>query len=373
VRASDVEDAIFLAQQIKKHAPDTILITNWADLLYLRPDDNSDLRGMLIFSTYPLFTMNQLWSSDPTDSLENRIQFPFDEAEGEYNATLALLEPPDQSREHQPDDKNSNLAEIPTLSICTAIVVEQLWNSRSFDLISLPFDNFGTEFKPSNQLPLLEYGSPFHEVPGSPGLWIDLVGRDSLWPIGYRPLTPTLDNCSYIDQLEPAPRLVSNSNEPSGTQFGSADEPPTNYHLMLERTRGLFNGAFLILLVVLGAACILFSIVIADDSPVHSPDPKKLSESPPYKTPANDSVSNLVPTNNATELPATAPEENSRVNAKSGSTEKGATDATAKPVTQERPEIALIGTSLTPNPTKEMTNFHGPVNPPILVRAASQH
>jgi hypothetical protein len=217
--------------------------------------------------------------------------------------------------------------------------------------------NFGTEFKPSNQLPLLEYGSPFHEVPGSPGLWIDLVGRDSLWPIGYRPLTPTLDNCSYIDQLEPAPRLVSNSNEPSGTQFGSADEPPTNYHLMLERTRGLFNGAFLILLVVLGAACILFSIVISDDSPVHSPDPKKLSESPPYKTPANDSVSNLVPTNNATELPATAPEENSRVNAKSGSTEKGATDATAKPVTQERPEIALIGTSLTPNPTQGNDQF----------------
>src|SRR5262249_15972303 len=88
--ATDVRDRIFLAREIRRHCPDTVLFTFSADLLYLHTDSGLDFHGMLVVSPYPLLNMNQLWT-DPSRGVRSRVQFPTYTAQGIYNATLALL------------------------------------------------------------------------------------------------------------------------------------------------------------------------------------------------------------------------------------------------------------------------------------------
>jgi hypothetical protein len=130
IAATDVEDLIFLAQQIRRSCPDTVLVTSTADLRFLHSEVNSDLRGMLVFSTYPLFPPNQSWTY-PFLGQAGLTQFPSDNAEGVYNAVLILL-----------GDDNK----------------------------------------------MLEYGSPFDQTSPKPPLWVSIVGNDSLWPIAVMPV-----------------------------------------------------------------------------------------------------------------------------------------------------------------------------------------
>jgi hypothetical protein len=123
--SSDVEDRIFLAQELRYHCPDAKLVTSSSDLLYLHSDAVSDLQGMLVFSTYPLLTIDQLWTYPFSGA---RLQFPTDSSEGVFNATLALL--------HEEDE-------------------------------------------------MLEYGHPFENDSRLPGLWVTVVGRNDLWPAAF--------------------------------------------------------------------------------------------------------------------------------------------------------------------------------------------
>src|SRR5206468_47937 len=88
--ATSSRDKLFLAQQIRKYCPDVRLFTFGSDILYTHPDYRSYLEGMIVASTYPLFNKNQRWTF-PFQGGEGRLQFPIDEVEGIYNATLALL------------------------------------------------------------------------------------------------------------------------------------------------------------------------------------------------------------------------------------------------------------------------------------------
>jgi len=142
--ATDVEDLIFLAQQIRIYCPDTVLVTSTADIRFLHSDVNPDLRGMLVFTTYPLFHANQSWTY-PFRGEEMRLQVPSDNAEGVYNAFLALL----GMRER-----------------------------------------------------MQEYGSPFTRVSRQPPLWVTIVGRDNFWPVAI--LEASENNC-YLYQEESHP------------------------------------------------------------------------------------------------------------------------------------------------------------------------
>lgn len=129
ILATDSRDIMFLAQEVREHSPATVLFTFGPDLLFLHPEINQTLRGMLIVTSYPLTNSNQLWSvpSHP----EARLQFPDDGTEGVYNATLALLR----------DDKD-----------------------------------------------MVEFSPPFKEVTKASGqtgppVWITVVGRDRLLPV----------------------------------------------------------------------------------------------------------------------------------------------------------------------------------------------
>jgi hypothetical protein len=127
--STDIRDQIFLANEIRKHAPNVVLFTLGADLIYLHSDINLDFQGMLVASTYPLFAKNQLWTY-PFAGNQYRLQFADHTSQGTYNATLALL-----------------------------------------------------GLRPE----MLEYGDPFpqKETRDKPGIWISAVGKDDLWPVDY--------------------------------------------------------------------------------------------------------------------------------------------------------------------------------------------
>lgn len=87
--ATDVRDKLFLGEELRRRMPDVQFFTYESNVLYLRSDKNLALRGMLVFSTYPLILDNQ-WST--TDTTQNqRFAFGSDGMQGTYNATLMLL------------------------------------------------------------------------------------------------------------------------------------------------------------------------------------------------------------------------------------------------------------------------------------------
>jgi hypothetical protein len=134
---TDVRDRIFLAREIQQRAPDVTLFTYTSDQLYLHTDYNAAFRGMLVVSPYPLFSANLVWT-EPHEGIRSRLLFPNGNAQGVYNAVLALLGRDDV---------------------------------------------------------MLEYARPFETArPGAstvPPLWLSVVGRDAIWPVtllDYQPL-----------------------------------------------------------------------------------------------------------------------------------------------------------------------------------------
>jgi hypothetical protein len=86
--ATDVRDKLFLGDEIRRRVPDVQFFTYESNVLYLRSDRTSALRGMLVFSTYPLLLQNQRADSGSRTELRT---FASDGAEGVYNATLVQL------------------------------------------------------------------------------------------------------------------------------------------------------------------------------------------------------------------------------------------------------------------------------------------
>ena len=141
--STNVRDQIFLANKIRELAPNVVLFTSNADLIYLHSDVNLDFRGMLLITTYPLFSRNQLWTY-PFQAEKFRLQFPTDTAQGVFNAALALLEKPEL---------------------------------------------------------MLEYGRPFdfgqgHNDRRAPPIWLSAVGKNGIWPI--RLLSATQSSRNYL-------------------------------------------------------------------------------------------------------------------------------------------------------------------------------
>ena len=99
ILATDVRDTIFLAREIHLHCPSTLAFTVNSDLLYTHPEASPSTRGMLVFTPYPLFDLNQVWTP-PFLGEASRLQFSNQAAEGVYNATLALLGRPLQMLEY---------------------------------------------------------------------------------------------------------------------------------------------------------------------------------------------------------------------------------------------------------------------------------
>jgi len=149
IGATDIRDVIFLARELREHSPSTVIFALNADLLYAHPEANPNTRGMLVVSSYPLFTLNQLWmSQNPAKGGDTRIQFPDQGSEGIYNAMSNLLNP-----------------EAPLLEY-----------GSPFDRRTNPKNNDGQDN--DKALP----------VESAPPIWIVAVGRDGFWPVAIRSL-----------------------------------------------------------------------------------------------------------------------------------------------------------------------------------------
>jgi hypothetical protein len=189
--ATDVEDLVFLAHEIRLTCPDIILFTMQANIRYLTSDANPDLQGMPVFSTYPLFEMTQRWIS-PFDS-PNQIQFQSNASEAEYNAILAYLGAVAHGGEDAAPD-------------------------------SLQERN------------MLDYATPF-TVPNdggktSPVLWASVVGHDAIWPLAYHEVDKEFLEDNRLRLIErTAFECTSTSNSSSNAASSSkplaSSTPPT--------------------------------------------------------------------------------------------------------------------------------------------------
>jgi hypothetical protein len=137
IAASDVEDTIFLAREVRASSPNVMLISLNASVLFLHSEVNPQLRGLFVASGYPLFSANQVWTY-PFWGAQRRVQFPSDNAEGAYNATVALLG----------DDDD-----------------------------------------------MLDYGDPFNADARMPPLWVTVIGSGGMWPLATIPIK---DDNHYI-------------------------------------------------------------------------------------------------------------------------------------------------------------------------------
>ena len=139
-----------------------------ADLLAARPEEVTDLRGMLIASTYPLYPSNQWLTTPFRDGA--RVFFSSGRAEGFYNATTA-----------------------------------HLWEMGA--------DEPAEDAAPSAGPQLLEFGLPYDldfKKSRQPPVWISAIGERGLYPIAFDSAAAAASNPagpgeSYLYTPETAP------------------------------------------------------------------------------------------------------------------------------------------------------------------------
>ncbi len=161
INGTDTLDVIFVARFLSRNLPDVRVVLLNADILFLRPPDVTNFRGMLMANTYSLIPDNLMWSgrflhvpaekADP-DQPEHRSPygtylpgrvFPSHEASGLYNAIRLLEMAPLEEKNH--------------------------------DLIPQRYGH-------PDYLWLPEYTDPFRGG-NHPPLWLSVIGRGDFWPV----------------------------------------------------------------------------------------------------------------------------------------------------------------------------------------------
>jgi hypothetical protein len=90
--ATDVLDELFVAEIVARQAPNTLVVINQADDLFLRSSSPNDFVNMYFVSPWPLINDDQL-RSRLSDIAYSPPVFPSDSAEGVYAATQYLYPP----------------------------------------------------------------------------------------------------------------------------------------------------------------------------------------------------------------------------------------------------------------------------------------
>lgn len=94
IAATNVLDRLFLAEVLKRQCPDTRLVIDYPDLLFIEAAQSEALTGILTLSNYPLFVHANDWTSRPNQPLT----FGGDNGIAVYNATMLLLTVDDSDR-----------------------------------------------------------------------------------------------------------------------------------------------------------------------------------------------------------------------------------------------------------------------------------
>ncbi|HXI27694.1 MAG TPA: hypothetical protein VNG89_04715 [Vicinamibacterales bacterium] len=162
--ATDARDKLFLAEQLSRRGSGVRLFTLESDLSYVHPDYNRYMRGMIVASTYPLFAQTQRWyarwhaaNAREESRTHNQLQFSMTNAEGVYNATIALLD-------YAPDGTAHSAAAPPP--------------------VDYPFEQADHAFYPQ--------------------LWLGVTGADAIWPIDVvKPDFTTEEGRGMLQHLQP--------------------------------------------------------------------------------------------------------------------------------------------------------------------------
>lgn len=83
IAATDIRDRIFLMTELRQRLRDVHFFALEANTLYLAPEHQDELRGMVVVSTYSLVPETQTWGGDG-----DVVPFTGEYAQGVYNATL---------------------------------------------------------------------------------------------------------------------------------------------------------------------------------------------------------------------------------------------------------------------------------------------
>lgn len=97
ISATNVLDTLFLAGALRRQCPDTRLLVQSADLLFVQAEQTQPLDGILFLTSYPLFAESKAWDR------QKEIAFlPDSLSEGVFYATVLLLSDPAQSGDAAP-------------------------------------------------------------------------------------------------------------------------------------------------------------------------------------------------------------------------------------------------------------------------------
>lgn len=200
IRATNIQDVVFLAREVERNCPDTMIFVLTSDDLLLNPDAISAMRGTIVLTTYPLLAYNQEWTRvSIQQALDPVVHFPAQGAEGTYNAVLALLS-------------------------------DIYWERNRKDAFRDAFEE--------NQR-MTDYRNPFvHNGTCCPPLWMTVVGDDAMWPVRF---ISTMDvPASVLDYLY-VPRHTVAATDNSRSVIGSPDD---DYQGRVEATLELSKVAF---------------------------------------------------------------------------------------------------------------------------------
>ncbi len=197
ILASNPFDVVFLARRVRQFSPNVRLFAIQADLLYTRPQNVTDLRGMLVASTYSLYPTNQ-WIITPYGQTP-RVLFNHQSGEGLYNAVVAHLWEMDVIR-----DVQGQSPDVP---------------------------------------PLLDFGMPYRAtvragdagaVPDAsrPPVWISSVGERGLFPVASLDVSEDYDYLYDIHLAPDAPRVRRTPPRADGGEDQRLAAMRPNAHLL---------------------------------------------------------------------------------------------------------------------------------------------
>ena len=212
IMATDTRDTIFLAGLIRQYCPDVQLFAPAGDLLLGHPTYADGLRGMIVATPYPLFSMAQRWDP-PYEGDHRRHLFSHQGDQGTYNAALSLLAESNPSKTPRyPDyfrsmfDYGTPFDELSTLSA--------LWKGRKNG--EGPGAWLGRPSKP-------RWTYRICSVDERPALWFSVIGQRGLWPVKYKSFKDLSTGGKYtakdLDYTHPLSYSREVGEEPFVRQF----------------------------------------------------------------------------------------------------------------------------------------------------------
>ena len=156
VYATNVLDALFLAAALRQQCPDTRILFQSADLLFVQAGQTEPLGGALFLASYPLFAESRAWAG------QIDLTFPDTLSQGVFNATVLLLGDPNRLQDQLADYAwESSAAPYPPEWLLTL-------DRRGFTPVKV-WDNSGTTswFKPAGGGKPITSQDWFESVPGA--------------------------------------------------------------------------------------------------------------------------------------------------------------------------------------------------------------